>query len=74
MTYEYECPHCGVIEVEQKITDAPLTTCPKTVTREARVPTGGGFSIETCGQPVRRLIAGRTGFVLNGKGWFKDGY
>jgi putative FmdB family regulatory protein len=27
-----------------------------------------------CGGAVRRLIAGGTGFVLNGKGWFKDGY
>jgi putative FmdB family regulatory protein len=27
-----------------------------------------------CGGPVKRLIAGGTGFVLNGKGWFKDGY
>ena len=31
------------------------------------------FSL-TCAGPVRRLIAGSTGFVLNGKGWFKDGY
>jgi len=27
-----------------------------------------------CGGPVKRVIAGRTGFVLKGSGWFKDGY
>jgi putative FmdB family regulatory protein len=27
-----------------------------------------------CGAPVRRLIAGGMGFVLNGGGWAKDGY
>lgn len=27
-----------------------------------------------CGGTVRRLISGSTGFVLNGKGWFRDGY
>lgn len=26
--YEYKCENCGVIEVMQKITDDPLTTCP----------------------------------------------
>lgn len=28
-TYEYECSACGQFEVEQKITDRPLSTCPK---------------------------------------------
>lgn len=27
--YEYECDHCGPFEVEQKITDEPLTSCPR---------------------------------------------
>ena len=26
-----------------------------------------------CG-PVKRLIAGSTGFTLKGNGWYKDGY
>lgn len=26
--YEYECPSCGVIEVTQRITEAPLSRCP----------------------------------------------
>lgn len=27
--YEYECAHCGVFEVSQRITEAPLRRCPK---------------------------------------------
>jgi putative FmdB family regulatory protein len=27
--YEYKCENCGRFEQVQKITDAPLTTCPK---------------------------------------------
>ncbi|CAB4141229.1 CxxC_CxxC_SSSS, putative regulatory protein, FmdB family [uncultured Caudovirales phage] len=26
--YEYKCDKCGIIEVRQAITDAPLKTCP----------------------------------------------
>ncbi len=26
--YEYNCKQCGVFEVTQRITDAPLSTCP----------------------------------------------
>jgi putative FmdB family regulatory protein len=74
-TYEYECERCGTFEVEQKISDSPLTECPNTINEKIpAVVYGGGFRIFTCGKPVRRLIAGQTGFVLNGKGWFKDGY
>lgn len=76
MIYEYKCPRCGEFEVEQKITDPPLKTCPQTVTERPAhlLPENGGFHMRTCGEPVQRLIAGGTGFVLNGKGWFKDGY
>lgn len=28
MVYEYDCPQCGEIEVEQRITDSALTQCP----------------------------------------------
>lgn len=28
-TYDYACPSCGGFEYFQKITDQPLTTCPK---------------------------------------------
>lgn len=27
-TYEYRCKNCGVFEVEQRITEDPLKTCP----------------------------------------------
>lgn len=27
-TYEYECKKCGVVEVQQKITDEPHKICP----------------------------------------------
>lgn len=52
-TYEYECKKCGEkLEVDQKITDQPLTKCPKceaeTLTRLISVTAspifkGGGF-------------------------------
>ena len=48
ITYEYECPHCGVFEWPQSIKDDALTTCPL-------------LEIETatpCGEPVKRLISG----------------
>src|SRR5436309_1063633 len=27
--YEYDCKQCGVFEVTQRISESPLTTCPK---------------------------------------------
>jgi len=27
--YEYDCKQCGVFEITQRITESPLTTCPK---------------------------------------------
>jgi putative FmdB family regulatory protein len=27
--YEYECNKCGVLEVNQRIVDSPLTRCPR---------------------------------------------
>lgn len=27
--YEYECKDCGVLEIEQKISEPPLERCPK---------------------------------------------
>jgi putative FmdB family regulatory protein len=27
-TYDYRCEKCGVFEVEQRITELPLTSCP----------------------------------------------
>jgi putative FmdB family regulatory protein len=55
--YEYECPTHGRFEVNQRISEDALKTC----------------TIETCGQPVRKLISS-TSFALKGGGWYSDGY
>jgi putative FmdB family regulatory protein len=47
--YEYECPKHGQYEVSQRITEPALTAC----------------TIESCGQPVRKLIS-HTSFALKG--------
>lgn len=58
--YEYECDSCEKrFEAEQKISDPPLKTCPRT---------------EGCKGEVHRLIPSSTSFALKGKGWAKDGY
>lgn len=69
-TYEYECDRCGPFETEQKITDEPLTSCPRTMRTAVR----GGYTEEPCDGAVKRVIAGTTSFVLKGSGWSKDGY
>jgi putative FmdB family regulatory protein len=64
-TYEYECERCKeTFEVEQKMSDPPLTVC--------RLPIPG--RVRVCGGTVKRLISRSTTFVLKGSGWFKDGY
>lgn len=60
MIYEYSCPQHETFEVHQKITDEPLTLCPK-CQREG---------IET---PVKKLIS-LSSFQLVGSGWAKDKY
>ena len=55
--YEYECPTHGRFEVNQRISEDALKAC----------------TIETCGQPVRKLISS-TSFALKGGGWYSDGY
>lgn len=58
-TYTYRCEKCkDVFDVEQRITEDPLPEHPD----------------ESCKGPVVRLIPNRTTFVLNGGGWYKDGY
>ena len=49
-TYEYECKKCGVFEVEQRITEDALKTCPtckKPISRLISAPAfhlkGGGW-------------------------------
>lgn len=60
MFYEYECPQHGVFEVQQKITDAPLSECPQ-CKEEGNIT------------PVKRLIS-KTSFILNGGGWASSNY
>jgi putative FmdB family regulatory protein len=55
--YEYECPKHGQYEVSQRITEPALTAC----------------TIESCGQPVRKLIS-HTSFALKGGGWYATDY
>lgn len=40
-TYEYECENCGIFELQQKMTEEPLKTCP-----------GVG-----CGKSVKRILS-----------------
>ncbi|MGI0058158.1 MAG: FmdB family zinc ribbon protein [Nitrosotalea sp.] len=60
-TYLYECPIHGEFEHMHSITEE-LEECPKC--REENKPS----------QKVKRLIAGGTGFILNGGGWASEGY
>jgi putative FmdB family regulatory protein len=55
--YEYECPKHGRYEVSQRITENALTNC----------------TIESCGQPIRKLISS-TSFALKGGGWYVTDY
>ena len=42
-TYEYECTKCGHdFEIEQRISDDPLKTCPKCKGKVKRIISGGG--------------------------------
>ena len=68
MTYEYECLTCGrVFEIEQRITDPPLTEC------GARIYAVGEEVARRCGGRVKRLVSSPA-VILKGKGWAKDGY
>lgn len=68
-TYVYKCPVHGEFEVEQRITDPKLETCPRVAGDQLTL----GRSWR-CGQRIERLIAGGTSFALKGSGWAKDGY
>jgi putative FmdB family regulatory protein len=68
-TYTYKCPIHGEFEVEQRISDPKLQTCPRIM--GDRLTLGRSFP---CGSPVERLISPGTSFVLKGQGWAKDGY
>lgn len=65
MIYEYECQtpgsNHGIFEATQKITDEPLTECPKCIEegKESQVP--------------KKLIS-LSAFALKGGGWSDSGY
>lgn len=61
-TYLYECPVHGEFEHQHSINDE-LEFCPKCQEEKSATP-----------QKVKRLIAGGSGFILNGSGWAKDNY
>jgi len=58
-TYDYECSACGdQFEVFQKISDAPLSDCP-------RCKASG---------TVRRLMSAGSGFIFKGSGFYSTDY
>lgn len=64
--YEYKCPVCeATVEVLQShAAPAPVCDC---IAKNDPAPNGDGRT------EMRRLVA-KTSFVLNGGGWYKDGY
>lgn len=58
--YEYECPKCGTFEFEQRMSEAPLSSCPSCDKRGEQ-------------SSVKRLISS-TSFQLKGGGWYKTDY
>lgn len=61
-TYLYECSIHGEFEHQHSIKDE-LEFCPKCQEENKESP-----------EKVKRLIAGGSGFILNGGGWAKDKY
>ena len=60
-TYLYECSVHGEFEHQHSIKEE-LEFCPQCE------------SAKLAPQKVKRLIAGGTGFILNGGGWASEGY
>jgi putative FmdB family regulatory protein len=47
--YEYQCEHCGVFEEMQRITDAPLSRCPKCKRKVRRLISNTSFQLKGTG-------------------------
>jgi len=47
--YEYGCEHCGVFEEMQRITDPPLTKCPKCKRKVRRLISQTSFQLKGSG-------------------------
>lgn len=60
-TFEYKCEECGEFEVEQKISDDPLSFCPLCKEKGKESP------------PPKKLIS-LSSFALKGGGWADSGY
>jgi len=69
MTYEYACAHCGHhFEAQQRISDAPLDTCPKCNEKSARrlisqgnfILKGGGWYASGYSAPATPKAAATT--------------
>lgn len=58
--YEYECPKCGVFEVQHSASDKPLKAKP-------------GCCEKNCPKKATRLISA-SAFHLKGGGWYKSDY
>lgn len=72
--YEYICDDGHEFEVEQRITEDPLTKCESrtTISVEKR---GQGLRVKqrVCNAPCRRQLS-KSSFRLKGGGWSGDGY
>ncbi len=64
--YEYLCESGHEFEVEQRITEDPLTECTKLGTDH------NGEEVQCC-SPCRRQLS-KSSFTLKGGGWSGDGY
>ena len=47
--YEYRCEHCGVFEEMQRITDPPLSRCPKCQRKVRRLISSTSFQLKGSG-------------------------
>lgn len=52
-TYEYKCAACGVVEVEQRITDAALDSCPRCGGPVERMISASTFVLKGDGWPSK---------------------
>ena len=80
------CSKCGIFEVEHSMNDDAYTLCSQV--RDRLIELNGlekmaekeikasGISLpkKDCKCNVTRDITGGNGFVLEGDGWYKDGY
>ena len=59
--YEYHCDQCGTFEEMQRITDAPLTKCPKCRKKVRRLMSNTSFQLKGSGWYVTDYARGGNG-------------